>query len=522
MTNFAVGLVVALKTPHNTFLRAESGGGAKVNTQTYTGAFERFIIEPVAGEDGVFGLKTCHGTYLRAEPGQYAKVDTQTYVGSYEKFKIEPVAGESGIYGLRTAHGTFLRVEPGQYAKVNTQTYVGSYEKFTIQLVPTETIQVGSSETNTKVVTLPKPHMIVVPTPSNHQDPSWKDTFDVLVIGRTLYVTRLDENIGWNQDLVLKAVKKDPKWTHDIHVGASSTNSKKIKLPVINMHVSPYPVNDQDSTCADTFKVDVDGEWATVTRLDSDLGWEQDLYLYAREIPNWSTDVDIVAGPDDSHIFFDGERVKFKLAVLPQNHYPTAITQILCYIGPKGGQKQVFELYNRTPGKSPKAFMKDIEYDVPMFPENLPKHDGFVLEMGYFWDMQYSFSDAEKRFRATETAYVLEYFPVAVPQGRKDSFKCDLLEKLPTQAIANEAISLDISYRNQDHYETAISQMFIYFKDEDGGVDIVKLMNSTPGADPETLRGGLSYIVPDMVGKKIEVGAFFELQYAFEDAVSFT
>ena len=50
----------------------------------------------------------------------------------------------------------------------------------------------------------------------------------------------------------------------------------------------------------------------------------------------------------------------------------------------------------------------------------------------------------------------------------------------------------------------------------------MKLVDSTPGKDPTTKRGGVTYLVPDgMEGKKIEVGAFFALEYTFEDAVSF-
>ena len=289
------------------------------------------------------------------------------------------------------------------------------------------------------------------------------------------------------------------------------------------MDVSPFPVNAQDPSWGDVFTVDIDGQWATITRRDSDLGWGQDLVLYARNVPNWHSDVDIAYGPADDYIYSAGEKVQFTMAVLPQNHYPTAITQVLCYIGPKGGNKQIYPLYNDTPGQSPKAFMKTIEYTVPAFPNNLPRHDGFVLEIGYYTDFQYSMDDAKSNFQRTNTGNVLDYLPVAVPNdGRKYDFKCDLLQKETSRAISNEPLTLDISYREQNHYENAISQMFIYFKDENGGVDIVKLTDSVPSADPPLKRGAVSYLVPDgMEGKKIEIGAYFALEYEFKDAVSF-
>ena len=516
MATFTTGAVVVLKTAHNSYIRAETGASANVNTQSYVGPYERFIIEPISGESGVYSLRTSHGTYLRAFPGASAKVDTQTFVGAWERFTIEPVPNETGVYFIRTSHGTYLRAFPGTYAKVDTQTFAASYEKFRINTI----IDVGPSEGPSKIVSLPKPHMLVSSKPVNYQDPAWNDTFDAAVIGGDLHVSRSDVCHGWGQGLALEAIE-NPKWSYIISVGPSSSTSKKVKLPSINMDVSPFPVNIQDPTWGDAFKVDVDGEWATVTRLDVDAGWGQNLTLYARNVPNWSSDVDIAYGPEDNHIYTPGEKVSFTMAVLPQNHYPNAVTQVLCYIGPKGGNKQIYELYNGVPGKSPKAFMMDIEYTVPAFPNNLPKYYGFVLEVGYHSDLQYTIDDAKKNFQKTNTGKVLDYLPVAVPNGRKDSFKCDLLQKFPSRAISNEPLSLDITYREQDHYETAITQMFIYFKDENGGVDIVKLTNSVPGADPPTKRGGVTYLVSDgMEGKKIEVGAFFALEYTFENAVS--
>jgi hypothetical protein len=165
-------------------------------------------------------------------------------------------------------------------------------------------INVGVSNQPTKVVNLPKPHMIVSSTPSNFQRPGWKDTFEVNVSGNKLHVRRSDKPCGWGQNLQFKAIP-DPKWDKIINVGSSpSSNSKKVLLPDINMAVSRYPVNKQGMFWKDSFKVDVDGIHATITRVDSDGGWGQDLVLYGREIgKNSGTDSGIDSGTDDDNAF---------------------------------------------------------------------------------------------------------------------------------------------------------------------------------------------------------------------------
>ena len=280
MVTFPTGAVAVLKTTHNTYISIKPDQGARAVTQTHVGSYERIIVEPVPGESGIYALRSStHGNYLCARPGSMADVTTQTYVGSYEKFTIESVSDEPGVYAIRTAHGTYIRAEPGKLAKVNTQTYVGSYEKFKINTI----IDVGPSTEPSKIVALPKPHMIVSPEPVNYQESHWKDTFDVKVTGNDLHVSRSDQRSGWGQNLVLEGVE-NPKWTHTIYVGSSSSRSKKVKLPFTDMDVSPYPVNAQDPSWRDVFKVDVDGEWATITRLDYEFGWGQNLVLYARKI----------------------------------------------------------------------------------------------------------------------------------------------------------------------------------------------------------------------------------------------
>jgi len=66
-----------------------------------------------------------------------------------------------------------------------------------------------------------------------------------------------------------------------IPVGASPTNSKRVRLPLPDLIVSPNPVNEQDPRWQDSFSVEVDGTLLTVRRVDADGGWSQDLELMA-------------------------------------------------------------------------------------------------------------------------------------------------------------------------------------------------------------------------------------------------
>lgn len=72
-------------------------------------------------------------------------------------------------------------------------------------------INVGSSSSNPKVVTLPENGLTVNPEPINVQNPSWNNTFNVSVNGNKLTVTRTDQNSGWGQNLQLRAVLGNSK-----------------------------------------------------------------------------------------------------------------------------------------------------------------------------------------------------------------------------------------------------------------------------------------------------------------------
>lgn len=69
-----------------------------------------------------------------------------------------------------------------------------------------EKIMIGPSKNNSKTIELPYYNMLVDPRPINKQDGGWKDSFNPSVNGKTLTITRIDNNIyGWGQPLELYA-----------------------------------------------------------------------------------------------------------------------------------------------------------------------------------------------------------------------------------------------------------------------------------------------------------------------------
>jgi hypothetical protein len=434
-------------------------------------------------------------------------------------------------------------------------------------------IHVGSSRQPIKVVTLPKPHMIVSPIPKTSSlnpndvdtgtdadtDADTDDTFDVFVVGNKCYITRSDIYTGWKQNLILHAIE-DPQWKPNIIVGSNdgfTSKSKKVRLNVKNLDISPYPYNKQDDKSKkDLFTVDVNGKHATISKIidqsknksnsNSNFDWEQELVLCSRKLNNWSTEVDILYGPSDDHIYVPNEKITFTMAVLPQNNFNGAITQVYCYIGPKFGFKKFYPLYHGVPGSNPSVAIIEITYIVPNYPSDIfTNHaggDGFILEIGYGSDLQYTMKNANKNFNDRgQRGTTIDYLPVNIPMDEKSNsvcsgFQCNYLgSSFPIMAIANEPLSLDLFYKLQDNdtnanaksisAPTPTSQIFIYFKDEDGGVDLVQIscessIISDNSNKPQAKRGGVTYLVPDMVGKQIEVGAYFDVQSKLGDAVS--
>jgi len=237
----------------------------------------------------------------------------------------------------------------------------------------------------------------------------------------------------------------------------------------------------------------------------------------------WDTHVQIVMGPPDNYVFKSGETARFKIALLPLNKCPTAITQIFFYVGQPGKPKQIFKMFNGCPGHNPQVSFHDFEYKIPAW-EKKDRHHGMLLELGWGQEMQYNWADAMKHFHAKGyKEHWLYTVPVAPPAEIKHQpdFLLDLCTPLPKRAVAGETISLDFSYRTQSHGPNAISQALIYFRDEAGDCDTSKLMDHVPGKNPPMKRGGMTYRIPKCAaGQELEVGAFFDLQFTFKDALA--
>ena len=110
------------------------------------------------------------------------------------------------------------------------------------------------------------------------------------------------------------------------------------------------------------------------------------------------TKVDLLSGPSNGDILVPGETFCTKVSLLPQNHYPSAITQVFLFAGPRDGDKQVHKLMNDTPGLNPYARNFDFEYTVPDDIVSAHNKRAF-LEFGWGWDMQYNWADALRNFR---------------------------------------------------------------------------------------------------------------------------
>lgn len=142
-------------------------------------------------------------------------------------------------------------------------------------------IIIGSSTSNTKLVELPcsrKFNWTVFPDPLNKQNREWTDKFSVQVSrNRFLKVTRMDKQLDWGQRLELGAKRT-------VAVGPSSSNKKVAELPSfenISWLCSSKPFHKQADGWKDKFSTTIEGNMLTISRLDSNKGWGQDLVLEA-------------------------------------------------------------------------------------------------------------------------------------------------------------------------------------------------------------------------------------------------
>mmetsp|Transcript_100389 Transcript_100389/g.279630 ORF Transcript_100389/g.279630 Transcript_100389/m.279630 type:complete len:412 (-) Transcript_100389:84-1319(-) len=117
-----------------------------------------------------------------------------------------------------------------------------------------ETIDVGNSHENTKVIELPREKMNCTGTPRNPQRAEWTDRFSATVEGKKITVKRDDETGGWLQNLQLKCCDEE----------SANTNRYTINVPSIVMfmpHDERFAIYDGD--IADAHAVD---RWISARR----------------------------------------------------------------------------------------------------------------------------------------------------------------------------------------------------------------------------------------------------------------
>jgi exonuclease III len=136
---------IALKSYHNTYIKAESNGGDVVNsTATAVGPWEQFHVlnndaDPTVLKSGdVIQLRTGKGYFITAEPNGGMVAD-RTGNGSWEDFILinhtDPTGPlESGdVVTLKSAHNTYVVSEPDADV-LNDRTAIGAWEKFTVTI----------------------------------------------------------------------------------------------------------------------------------------------------------------------------------------------------------------------------------------------------------------------------------------------------------------------------------------------------------------------------------------------------
>ena len=110
-------------------------------------------------------------------------------------------------------------------------------------------INVGPSKENSKTIELPHYNMLVDPIPINKQEDHWKEIFDTKVNGKTLTVTRIDDNTKtWAQKLELYAYF-DHEPIFNVYPYLESVSSKLNELFTSLMgktHLLNYIHNDDD------------------------------------------------------------------------------------------------------------------------------------------------------------------------------------------------------------------------------------------------------------------------------------
>jgi hypothetical protein len=91
------------------------------------------------------------------------------------------------------------------------------------------------------------------------------------------YTLLIDCDVVFTYDIIEKLLNIFNEYK--FLVGSSNTNKKRIKLPTSSISASSIPLNKQDSSWNDKFKIHINNKILTVTRIDSNGGWGQELEL---------------------------------------------------------------------------------------------------------------------------------------------------------------------------------------------------------------------------------------------------
>jgi len=123
---------VAIKTFHNTYIRALPGKDVKVELTTTVGPSEKWILIPSSDHPHYYSFQSCHGTYLRASPGgEGSAVTLSAECGKWENFKL---LGRSKPKSFKSVHGSYMRCHPGSDGSpVDLQSACGAWESFVIE-----------------------------------------------------------------------------------------------------------------------------------------------------------------------------------------------------------------------------------------------------------------------------------------------------------------------------------------------------------------------------------------------------
>lgn len=231
------------------------------------------------------------------------------------------------------------------------------------------------------------------------------------------------------------------------------------------------------------------------------------------------TSVELLIGPPDDYAFEPGETFHASVAVLPQNNFPTAITQIFLYVGPRGGEKKVYKLLDCCPWTDPNVQKFEFEYTVPHCIKS-DHNSNAIFEIGWGQELQYTWEDAMKCFQEKgQEDHLLHTLPVAQPSGAKHDFKVDLCSPLSDTVVGGDVLIMDLATLLQNNLPNAISQLLVYIKDGSGAFHACGIQNTVPGERPPLLRRGVAYYVSEsLVGQTLEIGWASDLQYTFQDA----